>query len=150
MIYISRVIFEEMFTFFLTWTTLNFEVKSKTKKQAGDIYKGTLDIECERTWSISIGATLGDQQKIKNYFSSFRDFFGESRNPENLIKIVGAIYEKIKFFNFFLMWTTLNFRGRGKTKSGSWYFHVDSRYRIWMNSVNWFRLYVRRRSQREF
>ena len=37
-------------------------------------------------------------------------------NPQNLIKIVGAIFEKNKVFNFFLMWTTLNFRGRGKTK----------------------------------
>ena len=36
--------------------------------------------------------------------------------PQNLIKIVWAILEKIKFFLFFLMWTTLNFRGRGKTK----------------------------------
>ena len=37
-------------------------------------------------------------------------------NPQNLIKIVWTIFEKIKNFNFFLMWTTLNFRGRGKTK----------------------------------
>ena len=33
-----------------------------------------------------------------------------------MIKIVGAIFEKIKIFNFFLMWTAHNFRGRGKTK----------------------------------
>ena len=37
-------------------------------------------------------------------------------NPQNLIKIVGAIFEKINFFNFLLMCTTLNFRGRGKTE----------------------------------
>ena len=39
-----------------------------------------------------------------------------SINPQNLIKIVGAIFEKIKFFIFFLVITTLNFRGRRKTK----------------------------------
>ena len=44
------------------------------KKQSGDICKGTLDIECERDWSAGLGATLGDGQKIKNYFSSFRDY----------------------------------------------------------------------------
>ena len=44
-----------------------------------DIYKGTLGIEFERDWSVGLGATLGDGQKIKNYFSSFRDFFGKSR-----------------------------------------------------------------------
>ena len=61
------------------WTTHNFEGKSKTKKQAGDICKGTLGIECERDWSIGLSATLGDGQKIKNYFSSLRDFSGKSR-----------------------------------------------------------------------
>ena len=32
------------------------------------------------------------------------------------MKIVEVVFKKIKIFNFFLMWTTLNFRGRGKTK----------------------------------
>ena len=50
------------------WTTLNFEGKSKTKKQAGGIWKGFLDIECERDWSVSLGATLDDGQKIKTIF----------------------------------------------------------------------------------
>ena len=60
-----------------------------------------------------IGATLGDGQKIKNYFSSFRDFFGKadsvillgfecSINPQNLNKIVTAIFEKIEILIFFL------------------------------------------------
>ena len=85
------------------------------------------DIECERDWSVSLGATLDGGQKIKNYFSSFRDFSGKTEsttllgfectiNPQNLIKIVGAIFEKIEIKKFFLMWTTLNFRVRGKTK----------------------------------
>ena len=32
------------------------------------------------------------------------------------MKIVGDIFEKIKILNFFLKWTTLNFKGRSKTK----------------------------------
>ena len=51
------------------WTTLNFEGRSKTKKkQAGDISKGIIDIECERHWSAGLGATLGDGQNIKTIF----------------------------------------------------------------------------------
>ena len=71
--------------------------------------KGTLDIECERDWSVGLGATLGDVQKIKNYFSSFRDFFGKADsvtllgfectiNPQNLNKIGRIIFEKFEFF----------------------------------------------------
>ena len=41
--------------------TLNFEGRSKTRKQAGDICKGTLDLEYERDWSVSLGAMLGDR-----------------------------------------------------------------------------------------
>ena len=37
-------------------------------------------------------------------------------NLQNFMKIVGAISEKIKIKFFFLMWTTLNFGGRSKTK----------------------------------
>ena len=51
-----------------------FEGRSKKTR---DICKGTLDTECERDWSVSLGATFGDGQKIKNYFSSFREFFRE-------------------------------------------------------------------------
>ena len=43
--------------FFLMWTTLNFEGRSKTKKRARDICKGTLDIECGRDWPVGLGAT---------------------------------------------------------------------------------------------
>ena len=60
------------------WTTLNCEGRSKTKKKtATDICKGTLDIEFERDWLFSLGATLRDRQKIKKYFSSFKNFFRE-------------------------------------------------------------------------
>ena len=58
---------------------LIFRVDRKRKKRARNICKGTLDIECECDWSVGLGATLGDGQKIKNYFSSFRDFSGESQ-----------------------------------------------------------------------
>ena len=40
-------------------------------------------------------------------------------NPQNLIKIVRAIFEKIEILIFFLMQTTLNFRGGGKTKKAA-------------------------------
>ena len=60
-------------------TTLNFGGRSKTKKWAKDICRGTLDIECEQDWPVGLGATLDDGQKIKNYFSYLRDFSGESR-----------------------------------------------------------------------
>ena len=63
---------------FHIWTTLNFEGRSKTKNRARDICKGTVYIECERD-SAGLSATLGDGQKIKNYFSSFSDFSGKSR-----------------------------------------------------------------------
>ena len=111
--------------FFLLWTTLNFEGRSKTKKWARDICKGTLDIEFERDWSVGLGATLGDRQKINKLFFYFHRFFpGKADsvillgfectiNPQNLIKIVLAVFEKIKIF---FMWTTLNFRVRGKLK----------------------------------
>ena len=65
--------------FFLMWTTLNFEGRSKTKKEARDICKGILDIKFGWDLSVGLGAMLGDRQKIKNYFSSFRDFFRKSR-----------------------------------------------------------------------
>ena len=113
------------------WTTLNFEGRSKTKKKkrTGDICKGILNIKFEQDWSVRLVPTLGDGQKIKNCFSSFRVFLGGGKadsaillgfectiNPEYLIKIVGAIFEKMKILHVFLMWTTLNFESRSKIK----------------------------------
>ena len=54
-------------------------VAQKRKKQVGDICKETQDIEFELDWSVGLGAILVDGKKIKNYFSSFRDFSGKSR-----------------------------------------------------------------------
>ena len=112
---IVEAIFGKMkiLNFSLMRTTLNFEGRSKTKKRARDICKGTPDIECERDWLVGLGATLGDGQKIKiAIFLVLGIFPGKADsiillgfectiNSQNLIKIVGAIFEKIKIFNFF-------------------------------------------------
>ena len=100
------------------------------KKRARDICKGTLDVEFKRDWSVGLGATIGDGRKLKTIFLVSGIFLRKADsvillgfectiNVQNLIKIVGAIFEKIKTFNFFLMWTTLNFRGREKTKTAA-------------------------------
>ena len=64
--------------FFLCELPLILGVARKRKEQADDICKGT-HIEFEQDWSVGLGATLGDEQKIKNYFCSFRDFSGKIR-----------------------------------------------------------------------
>ena len=74
------------------------------KKGQGNICKETPDIEFEQDWSVGLGATLCDKQKIKNYFSSIKNFFSGKAdsaillgiectiNPQNLNKIVRAIF----------------------------------------------------------
>ena len=75
------------------------------KKQSRDICKGILDIECERDWSVGLGATLGDatDRKLKTIFPVSGIFSGKADsvillgfectlNPQNLIKIVIAIF----------------------------------------------------------
>ena len=76
----------KVLNFFLMWTTLNFEGRLKKRererqkdRQTGNICKGIPDIEIEQDWSVGLGATLRDRQKSKNYFSSFKDFFGKRR-----------------------------------------------------------------------
>ena len=151
----------KILNFFLMWTTLNFGGRLKTKKSAKIFAGGALDIEYERDWPVRLGATLGDWQKIKNYFSSFRVFPGKADsfillgfectiNPQNSIKIVGAVFEKIKNFYFFCHVKYPQFRGRAKTKTtGSRYLQENPRYRILTRSVDWFRLYDRRRTDRQ-
>ena len=110
---IVGAIFEKMkILIFLCELLLNLRADRKRRKRAGDICKRTLDIESERDWSVDLGATLGDGQKIKNYFFLLSGIFPGiadsvillgfqcTINSENLIKIFGAIFEKIKIFNF--------------------------------------------------
>ena len=66
--------------------------------------------------TVGLGATLGYGRKIKKIYISLVSWIYPGRvdsvmllefectiNSQNLIKIVGAIFEKIKIFNFFLM-----------------------------------------------
>ena len=77
---IVRAIFEKIEIFFsLCELPLILGVARKRKEQADGIYKGTPDIEFVQDGSGGLGAILADGQKIKNYLSSFRDFFGKSR-----------------------------------------------------------------------
>ena len=89
-------------------------VTRKRKEQAENICKESTDIEFEQDWSVGLGAILADEQKIKNYFSSLRNFPGKADSvvlfgfectikPQNLIKIDRAIFEKFEILNFFLM-----------------------------------------------
>ena len=62
------------------------------------------NMEFEQDWSFTLDATLGDREKIKKCYSSYKDFSCENPIvPQNLMKIVGAILEKMKILNFFLM-----------------------------------------------
>ena len=69
---------ENFIFFFLCELPLILRVDRKRKNEH-NFCKGTLDIEFERDWSFGLGVTLGGEQKIKNYFSSFRDFSGKIR-----------------------------------------------------------------------
>ena len=48
--------------------------KKERKRETGNIRKGTPDIEFEQDWSVGLDATLRERQKIKNHFSSFKEF----------------------------------------------------------------------------
>ena len=99
----------------------------RKKKRARDIWKGTLYIEFERDWSVSSGATLGEGQKIKNYYLVLGFFFSGKAdsvillgfeciiNPQILIKIVRAIFQKIEIF-FYLCELSLILGLGGKLK----------------------------------
>ena len=57
-------IFEKLkiLIFFSCELPLILRVDRNERKLAGDIWKGTLDIECEQDWSVGSGATFGDVQ----------------------------------------------------------------------------------------
>ena len=69
------------------WTTLNFNGKSKMKKERnGDICKGTLlDIEFERDWSFGLSAAAFAQDFF--FFFSFSDFSGNA----NSVTLLGFV-----------------------------------------------------------
>ena len=69
----------KFFIFFICELPLILGVARKRKEQEEDICMGTSDIEFQKDWSVGLGAILAQGQKIKNYFSSFRDFSGKSR-----------------------------------------------------------------------
>ena len=122
------------------------------KEKAGNISKGTPNIEFEQDWLVSLGDTLRNRQKIKTIFLVSRIFPGKADgvillgfectiNTQHLYKIVRAIFLENRNFKFF-MWTTLNFGGSSKTeRTGRRYLQGDSRYRIWTRLVGWFRCY---------
>ena len=110
--------------FFLSELHLILRVGRKLKTWAGDISKRTLEIEFEQDWSVCLGST---DKKFKNIYL-IQKFFQEKLivsycwdveytiNLQNLMKIVGAIFEKMKNLNVFLMWISINFESRSKTK----------------------------------
>ena len=110
---IIRAIFEKMkiLNFFLWELPLILRIDRKRKKRARDICKGTLDIEFERDWSVGLGATLGNEQKIKNYFSSLRIFPGKADSVIFYENRCSHFWENVNV-NIFLVWTTLNFEDR--------------------------------------
>ena len=85
---------------------------------------------------------LGADRKLKNIFLVRRIFPGKDYgaillvfecaiNPQILIKMVGAIFEKMKILNFFSCELPLTLGIGGKLKKkGSRYIEEDSRYRI--------------------
>ena len=106
----------KIFYFFLMWTTLHFKGRSKKNKrkkerkgQTVNICKGTPDIEFEQDWSVGLGVHYVTDRKLKTIFLLPRIFPGKADsvillgfectiNPQNLIKIVWAIFEKFEFF----------------------------------------------------
>ena len=68
-----------IFNFFLMWTTLHFEGRSKKKlknkkkerkRETRNIYKGTPDIEFEKDWSVGLDATYvtWETENLKLFF----------------------------------------------------------------------------------
>ena len=145
------------------WTTLNFQGRSKMKKTGRGYLKGDVRYRILRrlvSWFRCYARWW--TEKIKKYFSSFRDFSGKIR----WCHIVGLrmYYKHTKFnqnrwshfsenqkFLFFLMWTTLNFRVRVKTENkGSRYLREDPRYIFWMRLMSWFRPCVKRGKKKKY
>ena len=144
---IVRVIFEkiEILNFFLMWTTLNFWGNSKTERTGRRYLQRNARYRIWTRWVSWFRCYFSWRtENFQSIFLVSGIFPGKADsvlllgfectiNPQNLIKIVSAIFEKFENLNFFLMWTTLNFRGRGKNKKkkGSRYLQENPRYQIW-------------------
>ena len=90
---------------------------------------------------------------LQGFFSGKADSvillgFEYTINAQNWIKIVVAFLRKSKFLIFFSCELLLNLEVGGKLKIGSRYIQESLIYRIWTRSVDWFRLYDRRRTGR--
>ena len=113
------------------------------KNRAGNrpTCKGTPDIEFEQDWSVQALRYVRDR-KLKTMFLVSRIFsekadsvilldFEYTINPQNLNKIVIAIFEKIEIFIFFLCELPLILGvAQKRKKTGRRYLQGDSRYRI--------------------
>ena len=81
------------------------------EKRTGNIYKRILETEFEQDLYAGLVATLGNGYKLKNIYFFFPGkvdiamFLGFecTINPQNLMKIVGDIFEKMEIFNFFFL-----------------------------------------------
>ena len=87
----------ENFNFFsVCELPLILRVGRKRKKRVGYICKGTLDIACERDWSVGLGAALGETDRmLKTIFLHSWNFFGKSW--EGHIVGLPMYYKPIKF-----------------------------------------------------
>ena len=74
---IVGAIFEKR-NFFFPCMILRVDRKPKNGQEI--FAKRTPDIEFQQYWSVGLIATLGDGQKFKNYFSTFRDFFEKKKS----------------------------------------------------------------------
>ena len=88
--------------------------KKQTKKKGDRKYlQGDPYIKFEQDWSVGLGTTLRDNRKLNTIFLVSRIFrekpmvsllgFECTINPQNLKKIVRAIFEKIKILIFFFL-----------------------------------------------
>ena len=124
----------EIKNFFLMWTTLHFEGRSKTKqkiknkKRRQEIFATGLQISnLNKIGQLAKALRYVTDRKLKTIFLVSRIFPGKADSVillgfectiyrQNLNKIVRAIFEKIEILNFFLTWTTFNYEDSSKTK----------------------------------
>ena len=126
---------------------------------ARNIYKRILDIDFQRDWWVGLGPALRDEKNLKYIFPVSGIFPGKA---DRAIVVLRMYYKATKFnkkhwshfwkffLHFFLYQLPLILGLGGKLKKQieifTWKPYI---YRIWMRSVDWFRLYIRQRSHRQ-